>query len=173
MLCPLLFALYTHDCTPTHSTNTIVKFVDDTTVVGLIKNGDESGYRDEVCRLTEWCTTNNLTLSTTKEMIISFRKQEEHPAPLYIRGDVVERVPFFKFLGTYSTQDLTWTHHTTELVKKQQQLQQQLYFLRTLKRSKLSQDLLVSFYCCCIESTLIYDMLVWFSSCTAADKKSL
>ena len=61
VLSPLLYAIYTHDCTPTHPTNTIVQFADDTTVVGLITGGDESAYRDEVQRLVEWCAANNLT----------------------------------------------------------------------------------------------------------------
>ncbi|KAI7804208.1 putative RNA-directed DNA polymerase from mobile element jockey-like [Triplophysa rosa] len=52
VLSPLLYTLYTHDCTPTHSSNTIIKFADDTTVVGLISGGDDSAYRDEVEQLS-------------------------------------------------------------------------------------------------------------------------
>ncbi|KAF7668955.1 hypothetical protein LDENG_00267500 [Lucifuga dentata] len=166
VLSPLLFSLYTYDCTPIHSTNTIIKFADDTTVVGLIHNGDEAAYRDEVCRLTDWCFTNNLALniSRTREMIVNFRKQNVEPAPLHISGVSVERV------GTYISQDLTWTPNITALVKKSQQ---RLYFLRTLRRMDLSQKLLLSFYHCSIESILTYSMLVWFVSCTAADRKAL
>ncbi|TKS65504.1 RNA-directed DNA polymerase from mobile element jockey [Collichthys lucidus] len=51
VLSPLLYSLYTHDCAPVHHSNTIVKFADDTTVVGLISGGDESAYREEVERL--------------------------------------------------------------------------------------------------------------------------
>ncbi len=36
VLSPLLYTLYTHDCTATHSSNVIVKFADDKTVIGLI-----------------------------------------------------------------------------------------------------------------------------------------
>ncbi|KAK3522309.1 hypothetical protein QTP86_002559 [Hemibagrus guttatus] len=36
VLSPLLFTLLTHDCAAMHSSNHIVKFADDTTVVGLI-----------------------------------------------------------------------------------------------------------------------------------------
>ena len=55
VLSPLFYTLYTHKskCTPTHCNNTMVKFSDDTTVVGLISKGDESAYRDEVVQLTE------------------------------------------------------------------------------------------------------------------------
>ncbi|KAL0161701.1 hypothetical protein M9458_045426, partial [Cirrhinus mrigala] len=39
---PLLFTLLTHDCTANFSSNHIIKFADDTTVVGLISNNDET-----------------------------------------------------------------------------------------------------------------------------------
>ncbi|XP_059849380.1 uncharacterized protein LOC132407102 [Hypanus sabinus] len=48
VLSPLLFTLLTHDCAATHSSNHIIRFADDTTVVGLISNNDESAYREEV-----------------------------------------------------------------------------------------------------------------------------
>ncbi len=41
LLSPLLYSLYTHDCTATHSSNIIVKFADDTTVISLITDNDE------------------------------------------------------------------------------------------------------------------------------------
>jgi hypothetical protein len=53
MLSPLH---YTHDFAPSLSTNAIVKFAGDTTVVGLISGGDETAYREEVQRLAVWCS---------------------------------------------------------------------------------------------------------------------
>jgi hypothetical protein len=44
---PLLYSLFTHDCTARHDTNTISKFANDTTVVGLITDNDETAYREE------------------------------------------------------------------------------------------------------------------------------
>ncbi len=45
VLSSLLYSLYTHDCTATHSSSVIVKFADDTTVIGLITDNDETAYR--------------------------------------------------------------------------------------------------------------------------------
>ncbi len=59
LLSPLLYSLYTHDCTATHSSNVIVKFADDTTVIGLITDNDEMAYREEVSTLTKWCQENH------------------------------------------------------------------------------------------------------------------
>lgn len=108
VLSPILYSLYTHDCRPAHHQNTIIKFADDTTVVGLISKG---AYSDEILRLSEWCSANNLTLNTTKtkEIILDFRRHRADPAPLYIKGDCVERVQTFKFLGTIISADLTWS----------------------------------------------------------------
>ncbi len=60
VLSPLLFTLLTHNCTPSNNSNLFIKFADDTTVVGLISNRDETNYRSEVCRLAGWCSDNNL-----------------------------------------------------------------------------------------------------------------
>ena len=75
MLSPLLYSLFTYDCVATHSSHTIVKFPDDTTVIGLITNGDETAFREEVRALTSWCQDNNLqlNLSKTKELIENYR----------------------------------------------------------------------------------------------------
>jgi hypothetical protein len=172
VLSPLLYILYTHDCTPVHESNTIIKFADETTVVGLIHNNDESAYRNEIQKLSAWCSTNNLSLnaSKTKEVVVDFRRKKIDLAPVYINGEIVERVEDFKFLGTYISQDITWATNTTALVKK---AQQRLYFLRSLNKINLSQKLLLSFYNCSVQSIISHDILVWFSSCTAADKKAL
>ena len=50
MLGPLLFTLLTHDCAAKQSSKHIIKFTDDTVVVGLMNNNDKS-YREEVEQL--------------------------------------------------------------------------------------------------------------------------
>ncbi len=62
----LLFVLVTHDCIVKFSSNHIIKFADDTTVVGLISNNDETPYREEVAQLVKWCGANNLSINVSK-----------------------------------------------------------------------------------------------------------
>jgi hypothetical protein len=71
-----------------HTSNSIIKFVDNTTVVGLITNNDEAAYGEEVKALAEWCQENNLSLNVnkTKELILDFRKQQKEHAPIHIKG---------------------------------------------------------------------------------------
>ncbi|XP_055501117.1 uncharacterized protein LOC129702998 [Leucoraja erinacea] len=163
----------THDCVPAFDTNTIVKFADDTTVIGLITNGDETKYRAEVLNLADWCSRNNLSLNTfkTKEQIIDVRRSHNGEyAPISIYGDSVERVSSFKFLGTHISEDLAWSTNTAALVKK---AQQRLFFLRTLKKTGLPQQLLTTFYRCTTESILTYGISVWYLSCTEAERRAL
>ncbi len=93
VLSPLLYSLYTHDCTATHSSNVIVKFADDTTVIGLITDNDETAYREEVSTLTKWCQENHLSLNIdkTKELVVDFRRQSREHTPISIDKTPVER----------------------------------------------------------------------------------
>jgi hypothetical protein len=106
-----------------HASNSMIKFADDTTVVGLITNNDEAASREEVKALRERCQENNLILNVnkTKEMIMDFRKQQREHPPIHIDGTVVESVVSFKFLGVYITDKLNWSTHTDSVVKKAQQ----------------------------------------------------
>ena len=63
VLSPLLYSLFTDDCVAMHTSNSIIKFADDTTVVGLITSNDKTAYREEVKALGVWCQENNLTLN--------------------------------------------------------------------------------------------------------------
>ena len=71
VLSHLLNSMFTHACVALHTTNS--KFSDDTTVVGLITNNNESAYREEASKLVLCCQDNNLSLnvSKTKELIVT------------------------------------------------------------------------------------------------------
>ena len=75
--------LFCYNCVVKHNSNTIIKFADDTTVVGLITDNDETAYREEVRDLAVWCQNNNLSLNMikTKEMIVDYRKKAGRTGP--------------------------------------------------------------------------------------------
>ncbi|KAK3525520.1 hypothetical protein QTP86_033934 [Hemibagrus guttatus] len=150
VLSPLLFSLYTNDCTSTDPSVKLLKFADDTTVIGLIQDGDESAYRQEIEQLAAWCSLNNLELNTLKtvEMIVDFRRNTPALPPLTIMNSTVSTVESFRFLGTTISQDLKWDTHIDATIKK---AQQRLYFLRQLRKFNLPQKLLIHFYSAIIE----------------------
>ena len=89
-----------------HESTTIIKFANDTTVVGLITNNDKTAYR-EVRELAVWCEDNlSLNVIKTKEMIVEA---------------AVEQVESFKFLGVHITNKLSWSKHTKKVVKRARQ----------------------------------------------------
>ncbi len=136
-----LYSLYTHDCIATHRSNVIVKFADDTTVIGLIADKDETAYREQVSTLTKWCQENHLSLNIDKTP--------------------VERVSSFKFLGVHITEDLTWSAHTDVVLKA---AHQRLFFLRRLRKFGTSSRILRSFYTCTVESILTGCITAWFGN---------
>ncbi|KAL0194676.1 hypothetical protein M9458_008252, partial [Cirrhinus mrigala] len=157
VLSPLLFSLYTNDCTSKDPSVKLLKFADDTTVIGLIRDGDESAYRQEVEQLSLWCSRNNLELNTLKtvEMTVDFQRKPPALTPLTIMNSTVALVGSFKFLGTNMSQDQKWDIHIDSIVKK---AQQRLYFLRQLKKFNLPQALMTQFYSAVIESVLKSDI---------------
>ena len=68
---PFLFSLYTLDCRPTHEANIILKFADDTIMVGRITSNNEAAYRTEVENLVSWSRENNL--GPYSQSILSYR----------------------------------------------------------------------------------------------------
>ena len=109
-------------------------FAEDTTLVCLITDNDETAYREEVRNLAVWCQDNNrsLNVSKTKEMIVDCRKRRAKQVPINIARAAMEWFESFKFLGVHITNELSWSKHTKTVVKR---AQQHLFPLRRLKRS--------------------------------------
>ncbi|KAK3542697.1 hypothetical protein QTP86_034725 [Hemibagrus guttatus] len=172
ILSPLLFSVYTNDCTSTDPSVKLLKFADDTTVIGLIQDGDESAYRQKIEQLAAWCSCNNLELNTlkTEEMIADFRRNTPALPPLTIMNSTVPTVESFRFLGTTISQDMKWDTHIDTTIKK---AQQRLYFLWQLRKFNLPQELLIHFYSAVIESVLCTSITVWFGSATKSDIRRL
>ena len=162
----MLYSLFTHDCLSCHVHTKILKFSDDTTVIGLITNSDESEYREQVNKLISWCNDKNLELniSKTKELIVDFRRQKSSPpSPLVIDGRTVEIVHHLKFLGSTISNNLKWELNVVNIVKK---AQQRLFFLRRLTSFGLTTQVMLNFYRAVIESLPTCFIIVWFLSIT-------
>ena len=106
----MLFALFTNECVSQHSSVLIFKFSGDTRVEGLIRNSNESEYREEVGRIVEWCAENSLELnvSKTRDMVVDIRKKNTQLAPPRMNDQDTEMVGSFKFLGSTVSNTLRW-----------------------------------------------------------------
>ncbi len=120
VLSPLLLSLYTNDCTSKDPSVKLLKFANDTTLICLIQDGDESAYRQEVKELAVCCSLNNPERNTLKtvEMIVDFWRNPPALFPLIIMNSTVSAVETFKFLGSIISQDLNWDTHINAIVKK-------------------------------------------------------
>ena len=133
------------------------QIADDTTVVGLITNNDETAYREEVRDLTVCCKDNNLFLNVIKtKMIVDYRKRRTQHTPILIDRTVVEQS--FKLLGVHITNKLTWSKHTKTVMKW---APPNLFPLRRLKRFDTVPQILKRFYCCTIENILTGCITAW------------
>ena len=130
VLAPFLCALYTADCRSTDELCPLVKFADDTELVGKISNDEDALYHKQIENFVIWCDKNYLYLnvSKTKEMCIDFRKNQRCPKPVYIKGEAAERVDTYKYLGVFNlfifivnwtgkrTSTLRWNKWTRECI---------------------------------------------------------
>lgn len=102
-----------------NSSNSIIKFAEDTVVIGLIMNSDEQSNLNQVDDSGRWCVANNLALNISKEMFLHFRRQQAgNYNPLKIYVTPVEKVVSFKYIGVHITEDLSWSLHISSTIRK-------------------------------------------------------
>ena len=123
VLAPFLFSLYTSDHRQTYDSCPLIKFADDTALSGLISENDDSDYKNEITKFVEWCDENflDLNVSKTKEMIIDFRKGNKFSFDdIVIKGQKVDRVNSYKYLGVVLDDQLNWKENTDHIHKRLQ-----------------------------------------------------
>ena len=91
MLSPFLYSLFIHDCMAKHDANTFIKFADNTIVVGLLTENDETSYTEEVRDLAVWCQDNILSHNLMQDKGDDCELQEKRTkhSPILIDGAVV------------------------------------------------------------------------------------
>ena len=151
VLAPFLFALYTADCRSTDESCPLVKFADDTELVGKISNDEDALYHKQTETFVNWCDKNYLYLnvSKTKEMCIDFRKNQRCPKTVYIKGEVVERVDTYKYLDVVFDSKLNWKENINSVLKK---VNPRMYCMIKLRSFGVNSDMLVTFYNAIIRS---------------------
>ena len=167
-----LFIIYTNDCTASRDGVEIVKYADDTAIVGLISQ-DEFNYRYEVSNFEQWCKDNFLHLNTskTKELVFDFRTSKRSELmPIKIKDENIETVETYKYLGTVIDNKLSWADQCTTVLSKSQQ---RMYFLRKMKSFHVDNTILRLFYKSVIESVVLFSCVVWYGGCRKKDFSKL
>ena len=157
---PFLFTLYTSDFQANSDKCHLQKFSDDSSIVGYISDDGEEEYKALVENFVSKCDTNHLLLNTskTKEMVVHFGRSRRTPTPITIRGEEVEMVDSYKYLGVHINNKLDWTDNTEALYRKGQS---RLFFLRRLRSFNVRGELLKLFYQTVVASALFFAVACW------------
>ena len=172
VLAPFFFVLYTADCRHSEVLCHMQKFSDDTALIGLLKNGDDRAYKKEIASFVLWCEANFLQLNVekTKELVVNFSRKKDSISPVIIKGQEVEIVQSYKYLGVHLDSKLDWKINSDSVFKK---AQSRLFHLRKLRSFDISRSLLHVFYQGILASVLFYAVLCWGGSITAIDKNRI
>ena len=169
VLSPLLFILYTNECRARLLNTFVIKYADDTALVGLIpKDSNDSNYLNCIDEFVAWCDTNCLKLNEakTKEMIVDYRKRNNVITKIKIHDEEIEQVTTYRYLGTIIDNKLSWEDQTKRSVAKGYQ---RLHFLRKLKSFHVDQTILKLFYMNVVQSAFLFCYIVWFGALMKKD----
>ncbi|WP_419619893.1 alkylated DNA repair protein domain-containing protein, partial [Thiolapillus sp.] len=109
-------------------------------------------------------------VSKTKEMCIDFRKNQRCPKPVYIKGEAVERVETYKYLGVVFDSKLNWKENINSVLKK---VNTRMYCLRKLRSFGVNSGMLVTFYNAVICSIIVYGSVCWGGNISKFDRGRL
>ena len=172
VLSPLLFSVYT-DGIRSHTSNvTILKYADDTCVIGCISDeSDLSNYFSEVNRISNQCNSLDLLLnpSKTQEMLFSTKRIKPDTPVLILNNVSISFSDDVKYLGVRIDDKLRFEEHINSVATK---ASQRMYIVRNfvyLSSTTLASMLFKSF----IISLLTYCLPILYTSLYAKDKKQL
>ena len=120
VLSAFLFIVFTNAVSQCSSNCKIIKYADDTVVIGLISDNNEDEYRQTVSYVSDWCSENYLDLNVTKtkEMILDMRKKQNSKTPVTISNSSVATVSSCKYLGVIIQGNLKWNEHVEAQTKE-------------------------------------------------------
>lgn len=150
----------------------IIKYADDSVIIGNVSKNDISNYTRQVDIFVEWCDSNflNLNVKKTMEMIIDFRRTRDAIVPLSVKDEDVKVVNCYKYLGVMIDDKLNFSENIHHLYKK---YLQRIGYLRQLANLRIDTVILSLFYKSLIESVLSFGIMSWFGSSNKKDLKKL
>jgi hypothetical protein len=168
----VLFILYTNGLIAKHDNCYVIKYADDTAIIGLITDNNEENYNREIDSVVKWCNDHNLLLNVkkTKEVIFDFRIHQDHHKQLTIAGSHVDITNSYKYLGTILDDKRSWSLNTNAIYSK---CQQRVYFLRLLRSFGIDNTILNMFYSSVIQSVVSFNIIIWWASARKSQQRTL
>lgn len=171
VLSPLLFILYTNMCQSRCENRSIIKYADDSVIVSQLQE-NESSHGSVIDDFVKWCEESylQLNISKTKDMIIDFRRHAHTHQVTTIKGQAVECVQSYKYLGTIIDSKLNFEENCEAVCKKGHQ---RLFCLRKLSYFHIDKTMMILFYRAFIESILSFCLVSWFGNVSLKNRNSL
>ena len=168
VLAPFIFTLHTADCRTQEVSYPLIKFADDTAMIGLIHDNDNAKYQLHLKLFVDYCNTNylQLSISKTKELFVDFCETASPPSAVLIIGVEVERVSSYKYLGVHLNDCLSWSDQVYAMIKK---LNSMLCCIGTMAKFNVWTDIINIFYISTICGILQYCLVAWCGNTTKAD----
>ena len=104
-----------------------------------------------------------LNVNKTKELVIDFRHKPSYLPDLVIKGEKVERVSQYKYLGTVLDSKLNFDQNTALIQKKCHSRMYLLQKQESERKSIRATNVLSGFYWICFD--LLFFGMVWKSEC--------
>ena len=170
ILGPILFLVYVNDIFNASELDTFC-FADDTTVTYSSPNTNDlyNTMNRELYRLSQWFKANRLKLNINKTKYIIF-SPSSHVQPndnsLTVENMTIERIghheqnKYFKFLGLYIDETLSWKYHINMLCKR---IAHSNYLINKLK-NLVPRRCLLTLYYSLVQCHINYGLLIWGSS---------
>uniref|UniRef100_A0A673Y8N5 Reverse transcriptase domain-containing protein n=1 Tax=Salmo trutta TaxID=8032 RepID=A0A673Y8N5_SALTR len=168
---PLLYSLFTHACLAKHDSNIIIMFADNTTVVGLITDNNETTY-SKGCQKPGSEVPGQQPLPQREQDKGDYRGLQEK------EGRTRRHSHQRGCSGADREFQVPWCphHQQTTMVQTHQDSREEgttMPFPPQEKRFGMAPQILKMFYSCTIESILTDYITAWYGNCSASDSKAL
>ena len=123
VLGPLLFLVFINDMQWALSNCKIKLYAEDLVLYHSGINVQETGrfLQTSLNDCSRWCKVNKLTVSTKKSKLMVFgtraKVKKERNVEIYLNGDILQKVPTFKYLGMILDPPLTFKHHISFVIR--------------------------------------------------------
>ena len=96
-------------------------------------------------------------------MWIDFRKNQRCPKPVYIKGEAVERVDTYKYLGVVFDSKLNWKENINSVLEKKSELKNVLHEKSEMiwSQFRCASDFVFIFYNVVICSIIMFGSVCW------------
>ena len=163
ILGPIFFLLYINDIfnIPLSKGSTLLVHADDILLFKPLSSpSDMQELQDDVDRICEWISLNHLTINVAKSklMCISRSCSSKLRLTILINGSPLEKVKYFKYLGLWISDDLTWSCHIKSVCCK---ARRQLGFIYRFFSPHCDAGTILTLYKAHVLPMLDYACIVW------------